>query len=134
LDQSGDSYKCISTLTIISFKHIHIFLISTVKGVCLGFGRQLYFHCFLTYMVICAFESPSSIPSFLATQIAYIRYGQFKKMTPLSFYLYITLLLVFLKVCYYYMLVPTTYHWNISFQKQLSSKYVVKNVWQTFVS
>ena len=39
-------------------------------------------------------------------------------------------------VCYY-MPVPTTYHWNISFQKKCSSKYVVKNarnvtqfVWQ----
>jgi hypothetical protein len=30
-------------------------------------------------------------------------------------------------VCNYYMLVPTKYHWNISFQKTLSSKYVVKN-------
>ena len=42
-------------------------------------------------------------------------------------------------VCYYYMLVPTKYHWNISFQKKCSSKYVVKNarnvtqfVWQPF--
>jgi hypothetical protein len=32
----------------------------------------------------------------LATQIAYIRYGQFKKNDSFSFYLYITLLLVFL--------------------------------------
>jgi hypothetical protein len=30
-------------------------------------------------MVICAFENSPSIPSFLATQIVYIRYGQFKK-------------------------------------------------------
>jgi hypothetical protein len=30
-------------------------------------------------MVICAFENPPSIPSFLATQIVYIGYGQFKK-------------------------------------------------------
>jgi hypothetical protein len=42
-------------------------------------------------------------------------------------------------VCYYYMPVPTKYHWNISFQNFFSSKYVVKNarnvtqfVWQTF--
>jgi hypothetical protein len=27
-------------------------------------------------------------------------------------------------VCCYYMIVPTKYHWNISFQKKLSSKYV----------
>jgi hypothetical protein len=47
-------------------------------------------------MVICAFEDSSSIPSFLAKQIAYIRYGQFKKNDSFSFYLSITLLLVFL--------------------------------------
>jgi hypothetical protein len=42
-------------------------------------------------------------------------------------------------VCYYYMPVPTKYHWNISFQKKCSSNYVVKNarnvkqfVWQPF--
>jgi hypothetical protein len=42
-------------------------------------------------------------------------------------------------VCYYYMPVPTKYHWNTSFQKKCSSKYVVKNarnvtqfVWQPF--
>jgi hypothetical protein len=42
-------------------------------------------------------------------------------------------------VCYYYMPVPKKYHWNISFQKKCSSKYVVKNdrnvtqfVWQPF--
>jgi hypothetical protein len=28
---------------------------------------------------LCAFENSPSIPSFLATQIVYIRYGQFKK-------------------------------------------------------
>jgi hypothetical protein len=33
-------------------------------------------------MVICAFENPPSIPNFLATQIVYIGYGQFKKMNP----------------------------------------------------
>jgi hypothetical protein len=27
-------------------------------------------------------------------------------------------------VCYYYMPVSTKYHWNISFQKKCSSKYV----------
>ena len=42
-------------------------------------------------------------------------------------------------VCYYCMPVPTKCHWNISFQKKCSSKYVVKNarnvtqfVWQPF--
>jgi hypothetical protein len=92
-------------------------------------------------MVICAFENPPSIPSFLATQIVY----SLKKITPflftfpkrcsLSFYI----LLLLTTVCYYYMLVPTKYHWNIYFQKKMPSKYVVKNtrsvthfVWQTF--
>jgi hypothetical protein len=28
------------------------------KGVGLGYGRQLYFHCLLKFMVICAFENP----------------------------------------------------------------------------
>ena len=42
-------------------------------------------------------------------------------------------------VCYYCMPVPTKCHWNISFRKKCSSKYVVKNarnvtqfVWQPF--
>jgi hypothetical protein len=49
--------------------------------------------------------------------------------------------LLLMKVCYYYMLVPTKYHWNISFQEKLPSKYVVKNarsvthfVWQKLYS
>jgi hypothetical protein len=43
------------------------------------------------------------------------------------------------EVCNYYMSVSTKYHWNISFQKKCSSKYVVKTVrnvtqfvWQHF--
>jgi hypothetical protein len=47
-------------------------------------------------MVICVFENSPSIPSFLATQIVYIIYGQFNKNDSFSFYLYITLLIVFL--------------------------------------
>ena len=39
---------------------------------------------------------PPSIPNFLATQIVYIGYGQFKKNDPFSFYLSIAVLLVFL--------------------------------------
>ena len=50
-----------------------------VKGVGLGYGRQLYFHCLLKYMVICAFENSPSILSFLETQKVYIRYGQILK-------------------------------------------------------
>jgi hypothetical protein len=47
--------------------------------------------------------------------------------------------LLLIKVCYYYMLVHSKFHWYISFQKKLPSKYVVKNarsvrhfMWQTF--
>ena len=47
------------------------------KGVGLGYGRWLHFHCLLKYMVICAFENPPSIPRFLATQIVYIDMGSF---------------------------------------------------------
>jgi hypothetical protein len=47
-------------------------------------------------MVICAFENPPSIPSFLATQIVYIGYGQFKTNYPFSFYLSKVVHLVFL--------------------------------------
>ena len=96
-------------------------------------SSQIYGH-------LCVWKSPST-PSFLATQIVYIGYGQLKKFDSFSFFLSIAVLLVFLylidsvmTVCYFYVLVPTTYHW-----KKLPSKYVVKNarsvthfVWQTF--
>ena len=32
-----------------------------VKGVGLGYGRQLYVQCLLKYMVICAFENPPQL-------------------------------------------------------------------------
>ena len=67
-----------------------------VKDVGLGYGRQLYCHCLLKYMLTCSFENSPSIPSFLATHIVYIRYVQFKNNYSFSFYLFITLLLVFL--------------------------------------
>jgi hypothetical protein len=70
--------------------------IMRLKDVGLGYGRQLYFHCLLKYMVICAFENSPSIPSFLATQIVYIGYGSFKKNDPFSFYPSIAMILVFL--------------------------------------
>jgi hypothetical protein len=35
-----------------------------IKGVGLGYGRQLYFQCLLKYMVICAFDNP---PQFQAS-------------------------------------------------------------------
>jgi hypothetical protein len=52
---------------------------------------------FLKYMVICAFLNRPSIPSFLATQIVYIGYGQvFFLKYSFSFYLSIAVLLIFL--------------------------------------
>ena len=115
------------------------FKFMVLKGVDLGYGRQLYFQCLLKYMVICAFENPSKIPSILATQIVYIGYGQFKKndsLFLLPFHscalvvfinVFFCILLLLITVCCYYMLVPTKYQWNISFLKKLPSKYVVKN-------
>ena len=47
------------------------------------------------FSYLCVWKSPS-IPSFFATQIVYIGYGQFKKKEPFSFYLSIAVLLVFL--------------------------------------
>ena len=116
------------------------------KGVGLGYERQLYFQCLLKYMVICAFENPSSIPSFLATQIVYIGYGQFKKKYSVSFYLSIAVLLVFLylitdnnSVLLLHALCPQNIIEISLSRKKLSSKYVVKNarsvthfVWQIF--
>jgi hypothetical protein len=83
------------------------------KGVGLRNGRQLYVQCLLKYIVICAFENPPSIPSFLITQIVYIGYGQFKKMTPFPFtflelcYLSLYILLLLITLCYYYMRIAT---------------------------
>jgi predicted acetyltransferase len=50
-----------------------------LKGVGLGYGRQLYFHCLLKYMVICVFENSPSIPSFLVTQMFTLDMGVLKK-------------------------------------------------------
>jgi multidrug efflux pump subunit AcrB len=47
-------------------------------------------------MIICAFENPLSIPSFLVMKIAFIGYDQLKKNDSFSFYLSIAMLLVFL--------------------------------------
>jgi hypothetical protein len=94
-------------------------------------------------------KNPPSIPCFFVTKIVYIGYGQLKKWllsflclshscAPSIFISYCCLYQC-QAVCYYYMPVPTRYHWNISFQKKCSSKYVVKNarnvtqfVWQPF--
>jgi hypothetical protein len=61
-------------------------------------------------------------------------------VSPGSLYFYILLLLMPVSGCVLLLYaVPTKYHWNISFQKKCSSKYVVKNarnvsqfVWQPF--
>ena len=99
-------------------------------------GDNSIFSVFFKYMIICAFENSPSIPSFLMTKIVYIGYGQLKKwlLFLLSFHscapcIFISYCCVCQcqEVCYYYMPVPTKYHWNISFQKKCSSKYVVKN-------
>ena len=86
-------------------------------------------------MIICAFENSPSIPSFLVTKIVYIGYGQLKKLLLFLLPSHICASCIFISYCClcqcqavcYYMLVPTKYHWNISFQKKRSSKYAVKN-------
>ena len=61
-----------------------------IKGVGLGYGRQLYVRFLLKYMVICAFENHPSIPSFLETQTVYIGYGQsYLSIAVLPVYLYL---------------------------------------------
>jgi hypothetical protein len=94
------------------------------------------FQCLLKYMIICAFENSPSIPSFLVTKILYIGYGQLKKWLLFLLPYHSCVPCIFISyccwclcqaVCFYYMPVPTKYHWNISFQKKCSSKYVVKN-------
>jgi len=100
--------KFIRTFTIIVFKNKAIcsnMKVSyfakyiLVKGVGRGYVRQYYVHCLLKNMVICALENRTSSSSFLATQIVYIRYGQFhQKKDPFSFYLSMGVLLVFLYI------------------------------------
>ena len=99
-------------------------------------------------MIICAFENPPSIPSFLVTKIVYIGYGQLKKNDSFSFYLSIAVLLVFLYLIAAYasvrrcvLLYAGAHKISLKylFPEKCSSKYVVKNarnvtqfVWQTF--
>ena len=99
-----------------------------LKGVGLRYGRLLYFQCLIKYMIICAFENPPSIPNFLVTKIVYIGYGQLKKWLLFLLPFHSCALYIFISycclcqcqaVCYYYMPVPTKYHWNISFQKKV---------------
>jgi hypothetical protein len=82
-------------------------------------------------MVICAFENTTSIPSFLATQIAYIRYGQFKKNDSFSFYLSLAVLLVLLYLIAANKSVLLLYacaHKNI-IEISLSRKKYCRNIW-----
>ena len=73
------------------------------------------------------------IPSFLATQIVYIGYGQFKKMTPFPFTFlqlcsmcfYILLLLI--KVCYYYILVPIKQSLKYLFPEKITIEICCQN-------
>ena len=90
-------------------------------------------------------------PQFQASwwqKIVYIGYGQLKKNLLFLLPVHSCAPCIFISycclwqcqaVCHYYMPMPTKYHWNISFQKKCSSKYVVKNarnvtqfVWQPF--
>ena len=76
----------------------------------------------------------------IGDKIVYIGYGQLKKWLlfllpfhscapcPPCIFISYCCLCQCQAVCYYYMPLPTKYHWNISFQKKCSSKYVVKNV------
>jgi len=83
-------------------------------------SSQIYDH-------LCIENSPS-ILSFLVTKIVYTGYGQLKKLllfllpfqscAPCIFISYCCLCQC-KAVCYYYMPVPTKYHWNISFQKKM---------------
>ena len=122
---------------------IAVFPPSIILIVGLGYGRQLYFHCLFTS----AFENPPLNSKLLGNTDCLHWIWAVKKNDSFSFYLTIAVLLIIyilmllIKVCYYYMLMPTKYHWNISFQKKLPSKYVVKNarsethfVWQKLFS
>ena len=105
---------------------IAVFPPSIILIVGLGYGRQLYFHCLFTS----AFENPPLNSKLLGNTDCLHWIWAVKKNDSFSFYLSIAVLLIIyilmllIKVCYYYMLMPTKYHWNISFQKTLPSKYI----------
>ena len=86
-------------------------------------------------LIICAFENSPSIPSFLVTKIVYIGYGQLKKWLLFLLPFHSCAPCIFISYCYlcqcqavwyYYMPVPTKYHWNISFQKNVHRNMLLK--------
>ena len=70
--------------------------IKVFKGVGLRYGRQLYCHCLLKYMVICAFENPPQFQASWQHRLFTLDMGSLKKNDSVSFYLSIAVLLVFL--------------------------------------
>jgi hypothetical protein len=66
------------------------------KGVGLEYGRQLYFHCLLKYMVICAFENPPQFQASWQHRLFTLDMSSLIFVYPFSFYLSIAVLLVFL--------------------------------------
>jgi hypothetical protein len=109
-----------------------------IKGVDLGYGRQLYFRCLLKYMVICAFENHPSIPSFLETQIAYIGYGQFYlSIAALPVYLYLIAAnnsVIIMCLCPQNIidisLSRKNSHWNMLSKRQEYNTFCVTNKWK----
>ena len=66
------------------------------KGVGLEYSRQLYFHCLLKYMVICAFENPPQFQASWQHRLFTLDISSLIIFYPFSFYLSIAVLLVFL--------------------------------------
>ena len=67
-----------------------------LKGVGLGYGRQLYFQCLLKYMVICAFDNPPQFQASWQHRLFTLDMGSLKKNDSFSFYLSIAVLFVFI--------------------------------------
>jgi len=59
--------------------------IPPIKGAGLGYGRTLYFHCLLKYMVICAFENPLQFQTSWQHILFTLDMDNLKKNTPCSF-------------------------------------------------
>jgi hypothetical protein len=59
--------------------------IVTFKGVALRYGRQLYFHCLLNYMVTRVFEIPPSLQASWQHRFLHWIWVALKTMTPFHF-------------------------------------------------